>query len=66
MITDAKGATHDWRVELVEKLAAQQQPNGSWTGIQKWMENKPVLSTAYAVLSLEEVQQDLAEHPAAK
>jgi hypothetical protein len=28
------------------------------------MENKPVLSTAYAVLALQEAQQDLKEHPA--
>ena len=29
VITDAKGAKHDWRAELIEKLAAQQQPDGT-------------------------------------
>lgn len=66
VIVDAKGQRHDWRLELIEKLAAQQHGDGSWTGIQKWMENKPVLSTAYGVLALQEAQQDLKEHPAAK
>ncbi|HEY2588070.1 MAG TPA: prenyltransferase/squalene oxidase repeat-containing protein [Tepidisphaeraceae bacterium] len=66
VITDARGAKHDWRAELVEKLATQQQGDGHWTGIQKWMENKPILSTAYAILALQEAQQDLKEHPAGR
>jgi squalene-hopene/tetraprenyl-beta-curcumene cyclase len=66
VITDAKGNKHDWRVELIQKIAQQQQPDGSWAGKQHWMENKPVLATAYAVLALEEAQQDLKEHPAQK
>lgn len=64
VITDSKGVKHDWRVELINKLAAQQAPDGHWTGIQKWMEDKPILSTAYAILALQEAQQDLKEHPA--
>ena len=64
VITDSKGVKHDWRLELLDKLAAQQQPDGHWTGLQKWMENKPVLSTAYAVLAIQEAQQDLKDHPA--
>ena len=64
VIVDAKGVHHDWRVELIQKLATQQAADGHWTGIQKWMENKPVLSTAYAILALQEAQQDLKEHPA--
>lgn len=63
VLTDSKGNAHDWRVELIGKLAAQQNADGSWTGIQKWMENKPVLSTAFAILALEEARQDLKEHP---
>ena len=66
VIVDAKGLRHDWRIELIEKLTAQQDPDGHWTGIQKWMENKPVLSTAYAILALQEAQQDLKDHPAGK
>ena len=64
VITDSKGVKHDWRAELIDKLATQQQQDGHWTGLQKWMENKPTLSTAYAVLAAEEAQQDLKEHPA--
>jgi squalene-hopene/tetraprenyl-beta-curcumene cyclase len=64
VITDAQGNKHDWRVELIQKLAEQQQPDGSWTGQQKWMENKPILSTAYAILALQEAQEDLQSHPA--
>lgn len=64
VITDAQGNKHDWRVELIQKLSEQQQPDGSWTGQQKWMENKPILSTAYAVLALQEVQEDLKARPA--
>jgi squalene-hopene/tetraprenyl-beta-curcumene cyclase len=63
VITDAKGEKHDWRIELIEKLARDQAPDGSWVGTQKWMENKPILSTAYAVLALQEAQQDLKAHP---
>jgi squalene-hopene/tetraprenyl-beta-curcumene cyclase len=64
IITDSKGEKHDWRVELIEKIAGQQKEDGHWEGVQKWMENKPILATAFAVLSLEEARQDLKEHPA--
>jgi squalene-hopene/tetraprenyl-beta-curcumene cyclase len=64
-ITDSKGATHDWRAELINKLASLQKPDGSWVGEKKWMEDNPVLVTAYSVIALQEAKQDLAEHPAA-
>ena len=63
VITDSKGAKHDWRIELSSKLAGMQQPDGHWEGLQKWMENKPVLSTAYAILALQEAQEDLKDRP---
>jgi squalene-hopene/tetraprenyl-beta-curcumene cyclase len=62
-ITDAGGATHDWRVELIGKLASLQKPDGSWVGDKRWMEDNPVLTTSYVVLALQEAQRDLAEHP---
>lgn len=62
VVTDAAGKQHDWRHELIDKLASIQKPDGSWVGQSKWMENNPTLATAFAVLSLEEAQQDLAEH----
>jgi squalene-hopene/tetraprenyl-beta-curcumene cyclase len=64
IIVDPKGNKHDWRVELTEKLKSLQHEDGTWTGDKSWMENNPILATAYAVLALEIVQQDLAEHPA--
>ena len=50
VITDSKGNKHDWRLELIAKLQATQNKDGSWTGTQKWMESRPVLATAYGVL----------------
>ena len=63
VITDAKGTKHDWRVELIDKLSSTQQPDGSWAGETRWLENDPVLATAYAVMALEQAQQDLKDHP---
>jgi squalene-hopene/tetraprenyl-beta-curcumene cyclase len=54
-VTDASGAPHDWRCELVEALAGEQRADGSWVNAQdRWMEGSPELVTAYAVLALEE------------
>jgi squalene-hopene/tetraprenyl-beta-curcumene cyclase len=64
IITDAKGVKHDWRVELADKLASLQKPDGSWTGEKKWFEDNGVLTTSYAILALQEIQQDLKQHPA--
>ena len=63
VITDPQGNEHDWRVELVAKLAELQKSDGSWTGEEKWQEGNPVLVTAYVVLALQEIRQDLQEHP---
>ena len=63
VITDAKGQQHDWRIELIDKLASLQKPDGSWTGEKRWMEDNSVLTTAYVVLALQQAQTDLAEHP---
>ncbi len=64
IITDAQRKQHDWRIELIDQLAALQRPDGSWAGDKRWMEDNPVLTTAYVVLALQEAQQDLKEHPA--
>ena len=56
-ITDAQGKKHDWRVELAAKLASLQKPDGSWQGEKKWFEDNNVLSTAYAVLALQEARK---------
>ena len=63
IIVDSKGKRHDWRLELIAKLETDQNKDGSWTGIQKWMENRPVISTSFGVLALQEAVADLKEHP---
>ncbi len=52
IITDAQGVRHDWRVELVVKLASLQREDGSWAGDKRWMEDNPVLTTSYALSAL--------------
>jgi len=50
---DASGNQHDWRRELTEKLASEQQANGSWINSQsRWLEADPNLVTGYALLAL--------------
>jgi squalene-hopene/tetraprenyl-beta-curcumene cyclase len=55
---DDKGSKHDWRRELTEKLASEQQPNGSWINTHsRWLEADPNLVTGYALLALSYCQQ---------
>ena len=54
-VIDASGVVHDWRVELITALVSRQQANGQWINLQdRWLENEPALTTAYALLALEE------------
>ena len=64
VVTDVSGNKHDWRVELIRELKERQRPDGSFVGINKWMEENPVLSTTFAVLALQEALADLKQHPA--
>jgi len=58
-ITDKSGQSHDWRLELIAKLASIQKPDGSFVGEAKWMEDNPVIATALAVLAVESAVGDL-------
>ena len=50
---DPETETRRWAEDLVETLAALQQPDGSFAiRHERWMESDPVLVTAYAVLAL--------------
>jgi squalene-hopene/tetraprenyl-beta-curcumene cyclase len=50
---DAKGVAHDWRAEMLEKLATTQYDDGSWVNEQdRWLEGDPNLVTGYALLAL--------------
>jgi squalene-hopene/tetraprenyl-beta-curcumene cyclase len=64
VIKDDKGVDHDWRLELIEKIASLQKSDGSWAGEKRWMEDNPVLVTSYTVLALQEIVADLKQHPA--
>ena len=53
-VTDHGGRKHNWRAELVEKLAGLQRRDGSWVNeADRWMEDRPALTTAYALLALQ-------------
>jgi squalene-hopene/tetraprenyl-beta-curcumene cyclase len=54
VVVDPKGTSHDWRKELADKLAAEQRPDGSFTGDRRWMEDNPVIATVLATLALED------------
>lgn len=52
-IEDASGRKHNWRQELIDVLAQQQKPDGSWINENaRWLEGDPNLVTGYALLAL--------------
>ncbi len=52
-LTDDKGVVHNWRDDLVTKLASLQKEDGSWTNEQdRWYEGDPNLVTAYSLLAI--------------
>jgi squalene-hopene/tetraprenyl-beta-curcumene cyclase len=63
-VVDKKNARHDWRAELIAKLASLQKEDGSFTGTAKWMEDNATISTAFAVLAAQDALADLKERPA--
>lgn len=49
------GQARDWADDLVERLATLQNPDGSFKPVdERWMENNPVLITAYSLIALRE------------
>lgn len=64
VIVDDHGVRHDWRVALIRKLPTLQRPDGSFIGQRKWMEDNPVLVTAYTVMVIEQAKNDLNKNPA--
>jgi squalene-hopene/tetraprenyl-beta-curcumene cyclase len=52
-LTDAKGAVHDWRADLVAALARRQGKNGEWVNpADRFLEGDPNLVTSYGLLAL--------------
>ncbi|MFI4862015.1 MAG: prenyltransferase/squalene oxidase repeat-containing protein [Phycisphaerales bacterium JB063] len=46
--------SHDWANDLIDKLASMQAEDGSWVNTaSRWMEDSPILCTAYAVQALQ-------------
>lgn len=61
-LTDGAGAPHDWRRELVAKLAELQADDGSWVNPNKrWLEGDRNLVAGYALLALAYCRPDAAE-----
>lgn len=53
----APAATRRWRDDLTARLASLAQPDGSFRSIDdRWMENDPVLITAYSLIALGEAR----------
>lgn len=63
ILKTADGKQVDWRQALIDKLETLQKPDGSWIGVNKYMENQPILTTSYAILALQDALQDLKENP---
>jgi hypothetical protein len=54
----AKGSVpRDWRADMVAALAERQNADGSFRSVDdRWMENDPVLITAYSLIALQSVR----------
>ncbi len=63
VITTPTGEKIDWRIALIDRLQTLQKEDGSWSGERKWMEDNPVIVTSYIVGALQEVVEDLQQHP---
>lgn len=51
---DGEVVPRDWENDLIDRLAELQNEDGSFRSVSdRWMENNPVLITAYALLALE-------------
>jgi squalene-hopene/tetraprenyl-beta-curcumene cyclase len=49
---------HNWRGELIARLAQIAQPNGAWANeSDRWNEGNPTLVTCYAVMALEDAMK---------
>ncbi|MBL8817462.1 MAG: terpene cyclase/mutase family protein [Planctomyces sp.] len=50
---DGDGKKHDWKSELIQRLAELQQSNGSWANpADRWYEGDANLVTAYCLMAL--------------
>lgn len=56
-----EGEVIDWKEQLAVKVMGTQKTDGSWTneGSNRWMEDDPILVTAYSLLTLEHIYRGL-------
>ncbi len=57
----ADGKSIDWRQQLALKVMSTQSPDGSWTNAQsnRWLEDDPILVTAYSMIALGHIYRGL-------
>lgn len=56
--TDAKGAKHPWRKDMLEVLAKRQKADGSWINEKdRWMEGDANLVTGFALMALGNIRE---------
>ncbi len=60
-LTLANGEKIPWAEKLALQIFEQQQQDGSWknAGSNRWMEDNPILVTAYSLLALEHIYRTL-------
>ena len=60
----ADGTTREWARELQQRLIYLQRPDGFWQNPDgRWWEDDPVLTTAYALITLATCQDLNQERP---
>ncbi len=58
--TETSGAKHPWAAELARAIVRRQRADGAWTNQNpRWWEDRPELSTGYALLALAHCLQGL-------
>ncbi len=60
-ITTADGVKHDWRKEVIEKLATLQKEDGSWMNElqDRWYENIAAIATAYSMAAIDAAVEEM-------
>lgn len=57
-VQPAEGTEHNWRRDLIDRLAELQEPDGSFRVLnQRWMEGNKTLITAYALIALQNARE---------
>ncbi len=61
-LTLKDGTQVDWKKDLAQELLTHQREDGSWVNKNsRWWESDPVLVTAYAVITLEQIYHSIPE-----